>query len=131
MYSYPHLIARGDAKMVQTKINAVIFYRHDPDEVAGLNAAMIPMAEHLRAVYTGGDKAMIKRILGGEYFRFKEAKRMRMLLMRASRHARANLSDYFPMMRESVIDGAERLEVAIDIYWYEFRHMVDQVLPSR
>lgn len=117
--------------MLQTEIQAHIFYKHDPAEVAGLSAAMIPMADHLRAVYSGGDKAMVKRILGGEYFRFKEAKRMRMLLMRASRHARANLEQYFPLMRESVMEGAERLEVAVELYWDELTHMVEQVLPSR
>lgn len=117
--------------MVETKIDAHIFYRHDPAEVAGLNAAMIPMADHLRAVYSGGDKAMIKRILEGQYFRYKEAKKMRTLLQRASRHARANLADYFPLMRESIMEGAERLEVATELYWDELSHMVEQVLPTR
>ena len=73
----------------------------------------------------------MKKILTGGYFRFKEAKKMRTLLMRASRHARANLSDYFPLMREGIMDGAERLEVALDIYWDELTRMVDEVLPSR
>ena len=117
--------------MLQTVIKATVFYQHDPAEIAGLAAAMVPMADHLKAVYSGGDKAMVKRILEGQYFRFREAKRMRMLLMRASNHARANLSEYFPMMREGVMDGAERLEVAIQLYWDELTHMVDAVLPSR
>ena len=117
--------------MQTTSIKATVFYKHDPQEIAGLSAAMVPMADHLRAVYSGGDKAMVKRILGGEYFRFKEAKRMRTLLMRACNHARANLAEYFPLMRESVMEGAERLEVAIQIYWDELTHMVNEVLPSR
>lgn len=117
--------------MLQTVIKATVFYKHDPAEIAGLSAAMIPMADHLCAVYSGGDKAMIKRILGGEYFRYKEAKRMRLLLQRASRHARANLGDYFPLMRESIMEGAERLEVATEIYWDELNHMVEEVLPTR
>lgn len=117
--------------MVQTTIQATIFYKHDPAEVAGLSAAMIPMADHLKAVYSGGDRAMVKRILEGQYFRFKEAKKMRTLLQRASRHARANLSDYFPLMRESIMEGAERLEVAIELYWDELSHMVEEVLPTR
>jgi hypothetical protein len=125
------LIDQGDANVQTTSIKAVVFYRHDPNEVAGLSAAMIPMADHLKAVYTGGDKAMIKRILEGQYFRFREAKKMRTLLQRASRHARANLAEYFPMLRESIMEGAERLEVATEIYWSELTHMVDQVLPTQ
>lgn len=124
-------IDQGGANVQTATIKATVFYKHDPNEVAGLSAAMIPLADHLRAVYSGGDKAMVKRILDGQYFRYREAKRMRMLLQRASRHARANLSDYFPMIRESIMDGAERLEVATEIYWSELTHMVDQVLPTR
>jgi hypothetical protein len=117
--------------VLQAVIKATVFYQHDPNEVAGLSAAMIPLADHLKAVYTGGDKAMVKRILDGGYFRFREAKRMRMLLQRASRHARANLDSYFPMMREGIMDGAERLEVATEIYWSELCHMVQEVMPSQ
>lgn len=117
--------------MLQTKINAVIFFKHDPDEVAGLSAAMIPMADHIKAVATGFDRGKMKQILGGEYFRLKEADRMRCLLLRATRHARTNLADYFPMMREGIMDHAERLEVAIEIYWDELTHMVEEVLPTR
>ena len=117
--------------MLQTTIQAHVFYKHDPAEVAGLSAAIIPMADHIRAVATSGDRANMKKILSGGYFRFREAKKMRTLLMRASRHARASLSDYFPMLRESIMEGAERLEVSIDIYWDELTRMVDEVLPSR
>ena len=117
--------------MQTTSIKATVFYKHDPNETAGISQALVPLADHLKAVYTGGDKAMVKRILGGEYFRFREAKRMRTLFMRASRHARANLAEYFPLMREGIMEGAERLEVATEIYWDELTHMVDEVLPSR
>ena len=117
--------------MVKTTIDAHIFYKHDPREVAGLSAAMIPLAEHIKAVANGFERGKIKQILGGEYFRLKEADKMRCLLLRATRHARANLGDYFPMMREGIMDSAERLEVAVQIYWDELKHMVEEVLPTR
>ena len=117
--------------MLKTRVDAHIFYRHDPAEVEGITAAMIPMADHIKAVSTGFDRGKMKQILGGEYFRLKEADRMRCLLLRATRHARANLSDYFPMMREGIMDSAEHLEVAVEIYWSELRHMVDEVMPTR
>lgn len=118
--------------MVKATIQAHVFYKHDdPDEVAALSAAIIPMADHIKAVSSGFDRGKMKQILGGEYFRLKEADRMRCVLLRATRHARANLSDYFPMMREGIMDNAERLEVAVDLYWDELRHMVEEVIPTR
>jgi hypothetical protein len=117
--------------MLQQEIQAHIFYKHDPSEVVGLNAAMIPMADHIKAVANGFERGKIKTILGGEYFRYKEAVRMRTILQRASRHARANLGDYFPMMREGILENAERLEVAVDLYWGELSHMVNEVMPTR
>lgn len=117
--------------MVKSVIQAHVFFKHDPHEVAALNAAMIPLAIHIKAVASGSDRAKFKQILGGEYFRLKEAERMLNLLRRATRHARANLSEYFPLMREGVMDSAERLEVAIDIYWQELSWMVEETTPSR
>jgi hypothetical protein len=117
--------------MIQTKIDAHIFYKHSPEEVSGLSAAMIPMADHIKAVAVGPDRAKMKNILGGGYFRLKEAQRMHLVLLRATRHARANLADYFPYMRQTIMENAERLEVATDFYWEELKHMVDQVLPTR
>ena len=117
--------------MLQTTIDAVIFYRHDPEEVAGLSAAMIPMADHIKAVGSSSDRSKMKLILAGGFFRFKEASRMHTMLKRASRHARQNLADYFPYMREQIMENAERLEVANDLYWDELRHMVNEVLPTQ
>jgi hypothetical protein len=117
--------------MLKISVDAHIFYRHDASETAGLNAAMIPMADHIKAVAVGGDRAKMKQILGGEYFRLKEAERMHLVLLRATRHARANLGDYFPYMRQTIMENAERLELVTDLYWSELKHMVDQVLPTR
>lgn len=117
--------------MLKTTVEAHVFYRHDPQEVAGLSAAMIPMADHITAVASPSDRAKMRQILAGEYFRLKEAERMLNLLRRATRHARAHLGDYFPIMREEIIDSAERLEVAVELYWSELRHMVNEVMPTR
>lgn len=117
--------------MLKTSVDAHIFYKHDPEEVSALSSAMIPMADHIKAVAVGPDRAKIKNILTGGYFRLKEAERMRLVLIRATRHARANLADYFPYMREEIMASAERLETAIDSYWDELKHMVNQVLPTR
>lgn len=117
--------------MLTTTIDAHIFYKHDKDEVAGLSAAMIPLADHIKAVATAPERAKIRGILDGGYFRYKEATKMRTVLQRATRHARTNLADYFPYMRTEILANAERLEVATDIYWDELQHMVQEVIPSR
>jgi hypothetical protein len=119
------------APMLSTTINAVIFYQHDPAEVAGLSAAIIPLADHVKAVGSSSDRSKAKNILNGGFFRFRDASRMRTMLQRATRHARANLEDYFPYMRQGIMENAERLEVAVQIYWDELRHMVDEVMPTQ
>jgi hypothetical protein len=132
--TYSHVadtVAVKGENMLQTKIDAHIFYRHDPAEVAGLSAAIIPLAEHIKAVAVGPDRAKIRNILGGGYFRLREAERMRLVLIRATRHARANLADYFPYLRSDIMASAEKLEEAVDLYWEELKHMVDEVFPSR
>lgn len=117
--------------MIKITIEAHVFYRHDPIEVAGLSTATIPLADHIKAVSTPFDRAKFRQILGGEYFRLKEADRMRCLLLRATRHARAHLRDYFPMMRDNIMANAEQLETAVDTYWKELRRKVLEVLPTR
>jgi hypothetical protein len=118
--------------MVTQSIQAHIFYRHDdPREVAGLGAAIIPMADHIKCVANGFERGKMKQILAGEYFRLREAEKMLNLLRRATRHARANLDDYFPYMRQDIMANAERLEVAIDLYWDELSYLVDEVTPNR
>jgi hypothetical protein len=126
-----NLLAIQEVRMLKREIKAHIFYKHDLSEVSALKTAMIPMADHVHAVANGFDRGKMRQIMAGEYFRLKEAERMLNLLRRATRHARANLGDYFPMMREGILENAERLEVAIDIYWGELSHMVNEVMPTR
>lgn len=117
--------------MIKKAVEAHVFYKHAPKEVAALSAAVIPLWDHVKAVSGGFDRARMKGIMAGDYFRVKEADRMRCLLLRATRHARAHLSEYFPAMRESIMADATRLEEAVERYWTEFRHLIDEVAPRR
>jgi hypothetical protein len=98
-------------------VDCHILYRHTPDETAQLAAAVEPLLDHIRAVGAASDLGWIKRILGGQYFRYGNALRMRKVLLAAANHARAHLDDYFPMMRQDVIAQAEHLENAVNSYW--------------
>jgi hypothetical protein len=111
-------------------IEATIFYRHQPEEIRPLSAAMIGLAEHIRAVSSGVERYRIKAICDGDYFREKEARMMRTVLLRAAKHARQNLHDYFPLMREEVIGNAERLEEVVERYWNEFRRLQRESIPA-
>ncbi len=114
--------------METASIEATIFYRHSPEEVRALSAATIPMAEHIHTVAPGWP---YKRILNGEYFRAKQAATMRTIFLRAAKHARAHLDDYFPMMRKEIIADAERLEEAVRAYWFAFQKAHGEVVPTK
>jgi hypothetical protein len=107
--------------MISTSIDAHIHYRHSPEEVADLERAIIPMAENLKAVANPQLRSRIRAILRGEYFRTKEARAMYHSLLRASKHARANLAEYFPTMRSEILINAQLLEDAANAYWEAFR----------
>jgi hypothetical protein len=116
---------------VQTSpIDATVFYKHSPEEVAALNAATIPMADHIKAVALSFERSKTKAILAGEYFRAKDAALMRTMLLRAANHARYHLDEFFPMMRNEVITSAEELEEAVLAYWQEFRRLQNEAIPS-
>lgn len=117
--------------MITKAVDALVYYKHAPKEVAALNAAVIPMWDHVKAVSGGFDRGRMKGIMTGDYFRIKEADRMRCLLLRATRHARAHLSEYFPAMREEIMADATRLEEAVDKYWHELSHLINEVAPRR
>jgi len=53
------------------------------------------------------------------------------ILLRAARHARAHLDDYFPMMREEIIRSAEELEEAVRAYWQVFQKAHHEVVPTK
>jgi hypothetical protein len=110
-------------------IQATIFYRHSPEEVRALEAATIPMVDHIRAVC--GNLVEMRQIFGGKYFRYGQARATCTILLRATRHARAHLDDYFPMMREQIIADTEKLEEAVKTYWHQFEKAHNQLAPAK
>jgi hypothetical protein len=117
--------------MFTSNIQATIFYRHEPEEVRALSEATIPLAEQIRAASTDFERHKMRTILKGDYFREADVQLMRRMLVRAARHARAHLDDYFPMMRESIIASAEHLEEAVEAYWNQFQYLQDEVVPTK
>jgi hypothetical protein len=116
--------------ITSTSIDATVFYKHDPAEIRALSEATIPLAEQIRAVGTHPERQAARRILGGEYFRAGQAAMMRLMLLRACKHARSHLTDYFPLMREGIIADAERLEEATVAYWIKFQQLASQSVPT-
>jgi hypothetical protein len=116
--------------MISTSIEAHIFYQHTAEETAELERAIIPMAEHLKAVASPQLRSRIRQILKGEHFRFREARAMHEALLRATKHAKANLSEFFPTMRSEVLINAKILEDAANSYWLAFQEAQAASLPS-
>ena len=116
--------------METASIEVTIFYRHLPEEVRALRRATVPMADHIRAV-SSNNINQFKMILECRYFRTGDARAMCTILLRAARHARAHLDDYFPMMREEIIRSAEELEEAVRAYWQVFQKAHHEVVPTK
>lgn len=116
--------------MISTSIESHIHYRHSSEETAALQHAIIPMAEHVKAVASPQFRGRIRKILEGEYFRYHEARAMRTVLLRAAKHAKANLSEFFPAMRPEVLIYAQRLENAANAYWDAFREAQATATPT-
>jgi hypothetical protein len=115
--------------MNKIEVNALLFYRHIPDEVEELSQAIIPLAEHIKAVDFGHERALLKRILNCKTFRRRDVATVTNLLRRASNHARINLDDYFPYMRKGVVANAEKLEDATTHYLQIFEAACHAVSP--
>lgn len=116
--------------ITSTNIDATVFYKHDPAEIRALSEATIPLAEHIRAAGAHFERQATRRIIGGEYFRAGHAATMRTMLLRACKHARTHLTDYFPLMREGIIADVERLEEATEAYWIKFQQLASQSVPT-
>jgi hypothetical protein len=56
---------------------------------------------------------------------------MRKALLRAAKHARAHLDDYFPMMRQDIIANAEALEEATKSHWQSFAKQQAEAVPTK
>jgi hypothetical protein len=117
-------------RMRDSDIHAHIHFQHEANEVAALNEAIAPMMEHIRAVARHGEPAAMRHILGGEYFRAMHARAMISMLLRATKHARANLSDYFPILRADVLVQAQALEDAVTNYRATFEALKERTLPT-
>jgi hypothetical protein len=116
--------------MISTSIEAHIHYRHTPEETISLERAIIPMADHLKAVASPQLRSKIRAILHGEYFRSRDASAMYNALLRASKHAKANLIEYFPGMRGEILINAQALENAAEYYWQAFRDARAATTPT-
>src|SRR5262245_49192108 len=85
----------SSAGMILETMDAVVHYRHTPEEVVDLEMAAIPMMESIRRVSTSWQRTSMKRILGCEFFRAREASSVRNMLIRAVKHSRATLHEIF------------------------------------
>ena len=116
--------------MVISTIEAIIHFRHAPEEVAELNQAIIPMADHIRAVSSSEQRRIMKSILGGEYFRAHQANRMVTILLNAAKHAKAHLGDYFALLHAEILDNALALEEAALNYRAAFTQLRNETIPT-
>jgi hypothetical protein len=115
--------------MLQTTVLSHIHYQHSLDEVDELAQAIIPLHDNIVAVSSNNERQKMRRILRGDYFRRADALAVRNMLLRAAKHARAHLADYFPLMRQDILQSAQTLEDAARRYWVRFRREADEVLP--
>ena len=117
--------------MQAATINATIFFKHSAEEVADVSAAIIPLADHIKSVATPQARKSMRHILNCKYFRAREAKDMRDMLLRAAKHAKAHLGNYFPLMHADILLSAKLLEDATKRYWTNFEYAINDVSPSR
>jgi hypothetical protein len=103
-----------------TRIEATIYFRHSPTEIERLSKAVIPLGDHIRSVSSGWERGSLRAILEGRDFRLFECTRTCNMLRRACKHLRANLDQYFPLMRPDMMKAAEELEQAVEAYQQDF-----------
>jgi hypothetical protein len=115
--------------MLTKTMDAVIHFRHSREEIAELEGAIGPMLDQIKRVSTYQDRGALKAMLAGEFFRLKDAVRVRAMLLRSCKHARATLHEYFPMMQSTVVAQAEALEDATARYWRTFERLRQEELP--
>lgn len=116
--------------MFASNVDATIHFKHSPEEVAALNKAIEPLLDNIRAVSTPNERGNMRRILNCNFFRRRDALAMHKMLIRACKHSRANLADYFPMMRPSVLEQAQALEDAVQSYWTQFTLDLAETEPT-
>jgi Iap family predicted aminopeptidase len=115
--------------MLTRDIDAHVHFIHSYNEVVSLERAAIPMAEYIAAVAKSGEKTKLKLITGCQYFRVRDARIVRDMLLRACKYAKAHLSDYFPGMRDQILLNAETLENVTNFYWDDFQRLKEETIP--
>jgi hypothetical protein len=116
--------------MIRSSVDAHVHFKHSSEEVAALADAIVPLHDNILAVSSPYERGMMRKILNGHYFRQRDADRMRDMLIRAVKHSRANLQDYFPIMRASVLAQAQELEDAVTEYWADFIAAAIEAQPT-
>lgn len=116
--------------MIRTDIKAIIYYQHSEEEVAELSRAIVPLAENIKAVATQGERHRMRQLLACDTFRYRDAVIVKNMLLRAAKHARANLSNYFPMMHQEILAAAENLEESVKHYWASFTAEERAIIPA-
>jgi hypothetical protein len=111
-----------------TYIEAFVFYRHSPGEVARLKAAIIPIADQLQRCSPGAEAAM-DRVLDRRPFRVRDSELMCAALIKAAKQTRAHMDEYFPLMHDGLIAAAEELEDAVAEYQRRFAELRSTSLP--
>lgn len=107
--------------MIKASVESHIHFKHSPEEVERLSQAIIPLADNIAAVGTPYERGMMRKILNGRYFRQRDAAAMHTMLIKATKHCKAHLSDYFPLMREGLLQQSQELEDAVTDYWHHFQ----------
>jgi hypothetical protein len=115
--------------MVTSKVDANIHYRHSLDEVEELSRAVIPLRDSIVAVSTGLERGKMHAILRGDYFRYRDAERMRAMLVRAIKYQKMHLGEYFPEMRAQVLLNTRILEEETKRYWNRFSRLAEETTP--
>jgi glycogen synthase len=116
--------------MIRSSVDAHVHFKHTSEEVAALADAIVPLHDNILAVSTPYERGMMRKILNGHYFRQRDADRMRDMLIRAVKHSRANLADYFPMMRQGILEQALHLENTVNTYWADFIAATIEAQPT-
>lgn len=115
--------------MIHCPIEATIFYRHHRSEIEELAQAIKPMGEHIRAIGSETDCRHLDAIIGCRHFRARDVAKVKSMLLRAAKHARGHLGEYFPAMQDGLIAQAEALEDAVEQYAKRFRTLRAETVP--
>ena len=115
--------------MQDIRIEATIYYRHLPGEVARLNKAIIPIHDQLDRCCSSAAQAAVWKILDRRHFRVRDSELMCATLLKAAKATRANLHEYFPLMHEGLLLAVEELENAVADYQRRFAELRHESLP--